>query len=87
MIDPIIKQLHARRLALGWSQVLVEKKINGGLTFGHNIHRWERGHNCPSLFMVRCWAQVLGLKLELEENKNAEHIQAASSFDGRCGSY
>jgi transcriptional regulator with XRE-family HTH domain len=63
----LIDELRARRRELELSQDDVATKLGVALNM---ISAWERKKNRPRLDLLVAWGQVLGLKLEWEEDES-----------------
>lgn len=59
-VSPLMRALQARRRELQWTQEYVEEKV--GVTRGL-VGKWEVGLKAPSVFMLLCLADVLGVEV------------------------
>ena len=59
---PVIRRLTETRIAWGLSVDDIAERI--GCAAG-TLSKYEGGQNGPSLFMLICWAEVLGFELSL----------------------
>ncbi len=62
--DDLIAQLKRRRYELGISQLQLDRYI--GTTDGH-VAKWESGNRRPTGYLLFCWAQALGLEVQLAQ--------------------
>ena len=63
MVHPIVAQLHAKRREHGMTMTELANRIG----YAHqSIGEVERGMTNPSLNLLQCWAEALGLKLTVE---------------------
>lgn len=61
---PLIALLRLRREQQGISQEDLEERI--GVTRGL-VQKWETATRMPSAYLLLCWAEALGLHIELAE--------------------
>ena len=61
----IADMLRDRRLALSLKQAEVAARMG---VCANSLSRWERHQHGPTLFMLTCWANALGVEVELNPN-------------------
>ena len=64
----LIDQLVHRRNELGYSQEKLADRIGCASSL---IHKWEQYKRVPSGFMLTCWLDALGCKIEIR-SKDSE---------------
>lgn len=66
---PLIRELAARRVALGLSQGAVADRIGVSRL---SVTRWESGHQDTSIARLAAYAQAVGLRLTLVSEDGAD---------------
>ena len=65
----LIRQLAARRRALGVSQQQLDRILG---VSDHQVAAWESFKRLPGAFMMMCWATSLGTRLAMVRNEEQE---------------
>jgi transcriptional regulator with XRE-family HTH domain len=60
-MNSVIAAFKARRIELGWSQMVLADKLEKSQ---NTIWQWEAGKVDPRLHSLNAWAAALGLRLE-----------------------
>lgn len=66
-VDPMMEIFRDRRLALGMTQSAVAERLGCA---DATISGGETGDQQPRLITLRCWAEVLGLEIVIQEKRN-----------------
>lgn len=65
---PVISRLHTARVKQNINQQDLAERI--GVTRPALSH-WERGWKTPTWFNFMCWAEALGVEIEVKETRHA----------------
>lgn len=66
-VHPVVAQLFSMRRDRG--QTLAQVAERAGYAY-QSIGEAERGVNAPSLALLNCWAEAMGMELALKEKRN-----------------
>jgi transcriptional regulator with XRE-family HTH domain len=59
-VHPLILLLRQRRVALGWSQVILSRRLGYDKC---TLVRWESGERSPNLRRLTDWCEALGVEM------------------------
>jgi helix-turn-helix protein len=79
--DPLIKDLIARRQALGWSLQDLGERCGIDERF---LSDWERGSGSPRLDAAQLWSAALGIKFALVPTEQEVRHGLRIDWDQRC---